>query len=226
MERRETQDFNFKIKGGADDSGTFTGLAAVFNNVDLGGDMIVPGAFTRTLQASKGQVPMLWQHDPTQPIGTLQCTETSEGLRVQGKLLMKLPMAQDAYELIKAGVIKGLSIGYNTIDDAIENGVRMLKEVRLWEGSVVTFPMNEGAMISSIKGMSDLDRVKHIKVISDNRKQINRCQLAIRESLKCLGVDDEPDDAEPSENESDGDTSALLDELRALVAEASELAEA
>ena len=61
MERKR---FSLKIKS-VDDTGTFTGLGAAYNNVDLGGDKIMPGAFTRTLAAGK-QFPLLWQHDPSE----------------------------------------------------------------------------------------------------------------------------------------------------------------
>ncbi len=83
-----------KIKS-VDDTGTFTGLGAAYNNVDLGGDKIVPGAFTRTLAAGK-QFPLLWQHDPSSPIGTCKVTDTPQGLHVEGTLLLQDPTAQKA----------------------------------------------------------------------------------------------------------------------------------
>jgi HK97 family phage prohead protease len=140
------------IKDIADD-GTFHGDLAVYSKEDLGGDVILPGAFTKTIQERGSQVPLLWQHKSDEPIGTLTLHDSPDALRVSGKLLMELPTAQKAYRLIKAGVIKGLSIGYDTIKDNVDNGVRYLKELRLWEGSIVTFPMNEMAMINAIKAM-------------------------------------------------------------------------
>jgi HK97 family phage prohead protease len=196
VERRERRDFNFRIKGGVSDSGTFTGLAAVFGNTDLGGDSIIPGAFARTLQASK-QFPLLWQHNSDEPIGTVQCVETSQGLQVNGALLLKVPQAATAYELLKAGVLRGLSIGYTTIQESFEDGVRLLKELKLYEASIVTFPMNESAMITSVKAMSDSERSKHLKSIDDHRKAIDRHQRGMRMNLKALfgndlfGDDDE-----------------------------------
>jgi hypothetical protein len=64
---------------------------------------------------------------------------------------MELPEAQKAYLLIKAKIVKGLSIGFASVKDSIESGVRHLKEIKLYEGSIVTFPMNERALISSVK---------------------------------------------------------------------------
>lgn len=142
--------FNVQVKALAAD-GTFEGKLAVYNNVDLGGDSILPGAFTKTMQERGNQVPLLWQHNADEPIGTLTLIDGADALQVKGQLLMDLDQARRAYLLLKAGVIKGLSIGFDTIKDSVENGVRQLKELRLWEGSIVTFPMNEAAMVTSVK---------------------------------------------------------------------------
>ena len=64
---------------------------------------------------------------------------------------MDLPAAKNAYLLIKARIVRGLSIGFDSVKDSVEDGVRLLKEIRLWEGSIVTFPMNEAAIITSVK---------------------------------------------------------------------------
>jgi len=131
--------------------GSFEGLLSVYNSVDLGGDTIVPGAFKKTIQEHGSEIPMLWQHKSDVPIGTLRLSDGPEALSVQGQLLMEIPEAKTAYLLMKAGIVKGLSIGYTTVKDSVENGVRVIKECRLWEGSVVTFPMNELALISAVK---------------------------------------------------------------------------
>jgi Escherichia/Staphylococcus phage prohead protease len=152
----ERKRFTLKIKS-VDDTGSFTGLGAAYNNVDLGGDRILPGAFTRTLAAGK-QFPLLWQHDPSNPIGTAKVTDTPQGLQVEGTLLLQDPTAQKAYLFLKSGVIRGMSIGYETIQSSMDGDTRVLKELRLWEISVVTFPMNTDATISSVKSPSALER--------------------------------------------------------------------
>jgi hypothetical protein len=213
-----------KLKSvGAD--GTFTGIAAVANNIDLGGDKIMPGAFTRTLAAGK-QLPLLWQHDPALPIGTVKCTETSQGsLQVDGALLLSVPQAVTAYELLKAGVLKGMSIGFDTVKSTFDGDVRLLQELRLWEVSIVTFPMNEDAMVTSVKAMSDSDRQKHLKSISDHVKAIGRHQRGLREHLKslCDAFDDASgDDLALLEDEGDDDeTKSLLIELQKMTQQAS-----
>jgi hypothetical protein len=153
--------FTFKMKQLLDDDpeGYFEGQLAVYNVTDLGGDVIVPGAFSRSIQAKGSQVPLLWQHDPSQPIGVLTLIDGPNALSVQGQLLLDLPMAESAYTLLKNKIIRGLSIGYDTIKESFEDNVRVLKELRLWEGSIVTFPMNEQAMVTSIKSLSDIEGV-------------------------------------------------------------------
>ena len=136
--------------------GSFEGALAVYNNLDLGGDLIEPGAFTKTIKEHGDEVPLLWQHKADTPIGMLTLIDGPDALKVKGRLLMELPAAKTAYLLIKARIVKGLSIGYDTLKDAVEGTTRRLKELRLWEGSIVTFPMNEMAQISSVKARKEL----------------------------------------------------------------------
>ena len=131
--------------------GSFEGSLAVYNNVDLGGDLIEPGAFTKTIREHGNEVPLLWQHKSDKPIGLLTLSDGPDALNVKGQLLMDLPEAKNAYLLIKAKIVRGLSIGFDTVKDAVDGTVRHLKEIRLWEGSIVTFPMNEQALITSVK---------------------------------------------------------------------------
>lgn len=133
--------------------GTFEGLLSPYGNVDQGADIVEPGAYAKTLKDRGDTRPLLWQHKPDVPIGQITLSDRADGLWCMGKLLMQLPEAQKAYLLIKAGIVKGLSIGFEAIKDSIEGGVRKLKEIKLYEGSIVTFPMNENALITSVKGL-------------------------------------------------------------------------
>jgi len=136
------------------DTGTFTGWASVYGNRDLGGDIVEPGAFTKTIATKNGEVPILWQHDAREPIGLGKLSDSSEGLQIAGELVLESPIAQKAYALLKKGVLKGLSIGYDTVRDEIKNSARHLKELKLYEVSIVTFPMNELATVQGVKDMS------------------------------------------------------------------------
>jgi len=134
------------------EQGYFEGLLSPYGNVDDGGDVVEPGAYTKTLKDHGNTVPMLWQHKPDMPIGELTLEDRADGLWCKGQLLMEDALAKRAYLFIKSRIVKGLSIGFNSVRDEVVSGVRKLKEIRLYEGSIVTFPMNEAALITSVKG--------------------------------------------------------------------------
>lgn len=160
---KEFKSFPFKMSG-VGESGTFSGYAAVFGNVDMGGDVVEPGAFRKTLNESEGKIPILDHHDPTRQIGwNLEAREDERGLFVHGKLNLDVQGGHEKYSLMKQaaeiGGRMGLSIGFRAIKEAPdrENSIlRRLKEVRLMEYSVVTFPMNPEAGVVSVKARGEL----------------------------------------------------------------------
>jgi HK97 family phage prohead protease len=150
-----------KLAGGEADAGTVEGYASVFGLLDRGGDIVMPGAFKASLadwKKRKALPPMLWQHDPYTPVGVwTDLVEDEKGLKVVGDLVLEVQQASDARALCIAGAVKGLSIGYRTIDYEIDRttGVRKLKKLELWEVSLVTFAMLPEAQISGVKGEVD-----------------------------------------------------------------------
>ena len=140
--------------------GSFFGYAAVFNNTDLGGDIIAPGAFTKSIKENP-QVPVLWGHDTREVIGmNKEWQEDSVGLHVTGQLIMDVQRAKEARSLIQAGAVKGLSIGYDALVvdySKSSDGIRILKEVKLWEYSLVPFPMNPEATITGVKSLDEFE---------------------------------------------------------------------
>ena len=122
------------------------GYASLFGLTDQGGDIVRKGAYAaslKRLEARGDKVRMLWQHDPTRPIGVWdEIREDDKGLWVKGRLLPEIAQAREAAALIAAGAIDGLSIGYRTVSAERDGkGRRLLAEVELWEVSLVTFPM-------------------------------------------------------------------------------------
>lgn len=143
------------IKLAGAEAGTFEGYASTFlGTPDSYGDLIAPGAFRKSLLASKAtgrQVALLWSHDQSEPIGTWSSIEEdAKGLKVSGKLTMGIQRARDAHALAKDGAL-GLSIGYRTIQSERTAGGRLLKEVDLWEISLVAMPAQSAARITSVK---------------------------------------------------------------------------
>lgn len=141
----------------ADGEGTFNGYGSVFSVKDTYADVVMPGAFTRTLTEamSKGRMPaMLWQHDYTQPIGVwTEMSQDERGLRVKGQLAINTRAGRDAYELMKLKALDGLSIGYRTRKYVWDetSKVRQLTDVDLLEVSPVVFPANEAARVQAVK---------------------------------------------------------------------------
>ena len=127
------------------------GYAAVFRDRDLNGDVIAPGAFARTLK-TQNPVRMLYQHAAEAPIGRwTHLAEDARGLYARGEILLDSSRARDVAALIDGGALDGLSIGYRTVRaEKGRAGMRRILEADLWEVSVVTFPMAEGARIARI----------------------------------------------------------------------------
>lgn len=223
----------FKIKSVDPSDGSFVGLGAVYNNVDLGGDQIMPGAFTKTLQPAGRPITILWQHNSDQPIGQAKITDSPAGLRVEGQLVLGDPIAERAYYLMKTGTVKGLSIGYETLQSKEDGDVRQLTELKLWEISVVTFPMNPDAQISSVKAVTEEDRQKHLKGANEDRKGIDRLQRSLRIHLKALGLDDDDPADNPDligaddidDDPDDSEMSAIISGMKSLTALARQLGE-
>lgn len=162
----ERKDFDFEVKE-ITPEGTIEGYAAVFGNVDKGGDKIMPGAFVGSLRTASQQgrtIKMLFNHNPDHPIGVwTDLAEDAKGLWVKGQLVMEVPKAREIHALLKAKALGGLSIGYITNQSDFEGNVRLLKDVSLYEVSPVTFPMNEKAKVASIKSEGVDDLVEKLK---------------------------------------------------------------
>jgi HK97 family phage prohead protease len=149
-----TKKFANLTLSGVTGEGRFSGYASIFGEVDLGKDAIEPGAFQQSL-ARRGAsgVRMLFQHDPGEPLGAWKAIrEDARGLYVEGLLSPGVARAQEVHQLMKAGALDGLSIGFQTVKAKTDRGgVRRILEADLWEISIVTFPMLPSARVSNVK---------------------------------------------------------------------------
>ena len=150
--------FESEIKAESN-KGIFTGYGSIFGNEDQGNDIMQKGAFTKSLvNRPVSKVKMLYQHKTDEPIGVFtDMYEDSKGLFVKGQLAMGTQKGREAYELLKMGALDGMSIGFRADPEKQgynenKRGIRTLKEVDLMEISLVTFPMNESALIETVKG--------------------------------------------------------------------------
>lgn len=154
---REFKRMEFKMDSYDEGEGIFSGYGAVFENIDSGGDIIEPGAFTKTLAEGWERVKILALHNDSHlPIGRpIELREDENGLYISARI-SDTTMGKDVKILLKDNVLNELSIGYDpVIFDYDENGIRHLREVKLWEVSVVTWAMNPEAVITSYKSVQE-----------------------------------------------------------------------
>lgn len=155
--KHEVKTMQFKVDAYNEEEGIFSGYGAVFDNVDSGGDIIEPGAFTKTLAEGWERVKILALHnDCWLPIGRpIELREDANGLFLSAKI-SDTSMGRDIKVLLRDGVLNELSIGYDPIVfDYDGDGIRHLREVKLWEVSVVTWAMNPEAVITGYKSMQE-----------------------------------------------------------------------
>ena len=136
------------------EEGVFSGYGAVFSNIDSGGDVIEPGAFTKTLAENNAVKIFALHKDDGLPIGIpLELREDANGLWLKAKI-SDTSTGRDVKTLIRDGVLDELSIGYEPVIFEYDGeGVRHLREVRLHEVSVVTWAMNPEAQIVDYKAL-------------------------------------------------------------------------
>lgn len=157
--KRKRLDFALKIKS-VTETGEFSGYASVFGVEDGHGDVVVKGAFRKSLAdwEKKGRFPaLLWQHKMDEPIGVYtKMVEDDHGLFVEGRLLIEDDqLAKRAHGHMKAGSLTGISIGYICDDWVYDKalGVFKLNTIDLWEASLVTFPANDDARVEEVKSI-------------------------------------------------------------------------
>ena len=154
----ERKTIKFEVKEVDAETGIIEGYGATFSDKpDSYGDIIDPGAFTKTLKEHNDSIVSLFNHDIREPIGLPELTQDSRGLYAKIRLVMDLQKARDVLALARAGVIKRMSIGYDTVKSDFVGGIRHLKEVRLYDVSPVVFAANPEARIMSVKGATSFD---------------------------------------------------------------------
>jgi uncharacterized protein len=149
-------------------SGVFEGYASLFGKRDQQGDVVMAGAFAQSLRAKGAEnIRMLFQHNPAEPVGTwVDVIEKHRGLWVRGRLNLKVQRGRELLALLESGGLDGLSIGFKTIrarNDRV-SGTRQLLSIDLWEISLVTFPMLDGARVSTVKSAARARADSYFKI--------------------------------------------------------------
>jgi hypothetical protein len=130
------------------DAFAIEGWAAVYEEPDLNGDVILPGAFAKSIRnTGVAGVKLLYQHEMKEPVGRwLSFEERAAGLYARGEIVLATQRARETAGLIAAGVLDGLSIGFHTVKSK-KRERRLIETADLWEVSIVTFPMAPRARI-------------------------------------------------------------------------------
>lgn len=144
-------DMQVKADGTA---GTLEGYGSSFGgDPDSYGDVIAKGAFSASLRQRMPK--MLYQHDSAMIAGVWDTAEEdNHGLFLKGRFI-NTPLSQQAREECAAGALDSMSIGFSTNDQDYDpkTGIRTLKDINLYEVSLVTFPANQNALIGAVKSM-------------------------------------------------------------------------
>ena len=176
------------------EEGVVSGYASVFGNVDSYGDIVVKGAFSRFLAEAKVKgkvIPVFYGHnmeDPKANIGrVLELREDEHGLWFKAQLdLSGDTYGRLVYSQLKDGRLDSLSFGFSVIDARNTSNGYELRDLELYEISVVPIPANSEALITEVKAGRAIS--------AKNMDLIRRAYEALGELLDAYG--DEPESTE------------------------------
>ena len=153
--------------------GIVKGYGSVFGNKDSDNDIIEKGAYRRTIKNNGSRVKYLYQHDITKPIGKMkELYEDEKGLVFVAEV-PKTTFGNEVLELMKYGVIDENSVGIMPVKkDYDEDGIRVIKEAKLYEISAVTIAANDEAKILEVKG--EYDNIDYLTKRFDNLIKVIR----------------------------------------------------
>ncbi len=179
----------FELKN-ADSKGHFKGYVAVFDNVDLGRDVIEKGAFKKFKTTKDGQIRIALNHDLRQLAGKAKFTQDDHGLLLDGKLNLNVSYVKDAYELMKDGTLDGMSVGFDIMsggwryeENENKDLIRYISKAELWEGSIVPFGMNPEAKVEDIKQYNKCD-IHRLEKVAQDHGCSRKSALAIANTFK------------------------------------------
>lgn len=140
-------------------AGIIKGYGSYFGNKDSDNDVIMKGAYKKTIAENGERVKYLYQHDMNQPIGKMtELYEDDKGLVFVAEIA-KTQLGKDVVELMKSGVITENSVGIMPIQKNNKGDYREITEVKLYEISAVTLAANDQAKILDVKGNVDVEKL-------------------------------------------------------------------
>ena len=153
---------------------TVTGYFASFGNVDYDNDMFEAGAFNKTIAewgpTGRNKIVHLYQHDTSMPLAKPKVLKADEfGVYFESQFA-NTSYGNDALKLYEAGVINEHSVGFQIIRSVPETidgkTFNRINEVRMWEGSTVTFGANENTPFAGMKSLSKVDIIERVNKLT------------------------------------------------------------
>jgi len=191
--------FNSEVKDVDTKQGVVTGYFSAFGNVDSDGDIMMPGAFKRSIQdwgpEGKGRIKHLLNHDPSKPLGKIQVLKEDEyGLYYESKV-GKHNLGQDYIKMIESGLIAEHSIGFKTLREQKSGDANQIHEVMLFEGSSLTaWGANEATPLLGMKNMNNIEQIqdqiksfeKFIRNSDVTDETIDLCMLKVKQLAELI----------------------------------------
>lgn len=186
-----TQTINIPFELKSLGSREIEGHGSIFHNVDLGGDIVLKGAFARTLDEHRrnGSMPqMFWMHDPSRVPGKwMEMGEDDDGLNVKG-VLADTDLGNEMRTLARMEAVRGLSIGYIPRDvDFDDDGNRLIKDVDLWEVSLVSLAMNPLAQIQAVKSRLS-ESGEYVPDAREFERMLRKCGLSQKTAKRVISA--------------------------------------
>ena len=177
------------IDGG--EPGSFEGYASVFGVMDSHGTVFDKGAFKKTIKDRKGWLPIVWMHDPREPIGRAEVFEDEIGLRVRGQLDLDVQRGAEVNSGMKKGYITQMSHSFGKIADKVKmvktDGVDVphFREVKSYEVSPVTtnFASASEAEIDMASVRTEEQPIAMV-IPDEMRTQLDRLEALLTEPSK------------------------------------------
>ncbi|KOC48357.1 phage major capsid protein [Clostridium botulinum] len=163
---------SFDIKSFDDETGEFKAVAST-TDVDLGNDIVTEQAM---LKNNNKTIPLLWQHETHEPIGSVKLTKEGNKLIANGIVFKTIERGKQAYLSMKNNIV-AFSIGYLTKNYEYEKEIRKLTDIDIKELSVVSFPMNENAKLLDIKEKGDVENMEMIKEINGLKERLKELEV-------------------------------------------------
>lgn len=174
--------------------GIVKGVLSKFGVVDSDGDMLMPGAFKKSISergpqsANAQKIAFLRSHNADKPVGKFtELEETAEGLEYVAKM-SKSSIGQDTLILITEGIINNHSIGYIPMreKEEMKEDYTEVHEVKLMEGSILVFGANPETPVTFVKGMSEEEKLSALQKKTDKVIKVLRGGVNLQDETFAL----------------------------------------